>query len=54
VTVSVVARARGSGTIRNVAMATHSRRDPTRRNNVGSAVIHVSGVSGAVTPSFTG
>ena len=53
-TVSVATRARGSGTIRNVAVATHSRRDPTRRNNVDSAVIQVSGVSGGVTPSFTG
>jgi uncharacterized repeat protein (TIGR01451 family) len=54
VTISVAARARGGGTIRNVAVATHSRRDPTPRNNVDSAVIQVSGVSGAVTPSFTG
>jgi uncharacterized repeat protein (TIGR01451 family) len=54
VTVSVATRARGSGTIRNVAVATHSRRDPTRRNNADSAVIQVSGVSRAVTPSFTG
>jgi hypothetical protein len=54
VTVTVAARARGGGTIRNVAVATHSRGDPTRGNNVDSAVIHVTGVSGAVRPSFTG
>jgi uncharacterized repeat protein (TIGR01451 family) len=54
VTVAVAARARGGGTIRNIAVATHSRRDPTRRNNVGSAVIQVTGARGAVTPSFTG
>jgi uncharacterized repeat protein (TIGR01451 family) len=54
VTVIVAARARGSGTINNVAVATHNRRDPTRGNNVGSAVIHVVGVSGAITPAFTG
>jgi uncharacterized repeat protein (TIGR01451 family) len=54
VTVTVAARARGSGTIRNVALATHSRGDPTRRNNVDSAVIHVAGVSGAIKPAFTG
>jgi uncharacterized repeat protein (TIGR01451 family) len=54
VTVTIAARARGGGTIRNVAVTTHNRRDPTRRNNVDSAVIHVTGVSGAVTPAFTG
>jgi uncharacterized repeat protein (TIGR01451 family) len=54
VTVTVAARARGAGTIRNVAVVTHSRRDRTPRNNVDSAVIHVTGVSGAVTPAFTG
>jgi uncharacterized repeat protein (TIGR01451 family) len=54
VTVTVPARARGGGAIRNVAVSTHSRRDPTRGNNVDSAVIHVTGVSGAVSPSFTG
>jgi uncharacterized repeat protein (TIGR01451 family) len=54
VTVVVAARARGSGTIRNVAITAHSRRDPTPRNNVGSAVIQVIGASGAIRPSFTG
>jgi large repetitive protein len=54
VTVVVAARARGSGTIRNVAVATHNRGDPTRRNNVDSAVIQVTGVSGAITPALTG
>jgi uncharacterized repeat protein (TIGR01451 family) len=54
VTVTVAARTRGAGTIRNVAVATHSRRDPTPRNNVDSAVVHVTGVSGAITPAFTG
>ena len=54
VTVTVAARARGAGTIRNLAVTTHSRRDPTPRNNVDSAVIHVTGASGAVGPSFTG
>lgn len=54
VTVTIAARARGGGTIRNVAVTTHNRRDPTRRNNVDSAVIHVTGVSGEVTPAFTG
>jgi uncharacterized repeat protein (TIGR01451 family) len=54
VTVTVATRARGGGTIRNVAVATHSRRDPTRGNNVDSAVVHVVGASGAITPAFTG
>jgi hypothetical protein len=54
VTIVVAARARGGGTIRNVAATSHSRRDPTPRNNVGSTVIRVAGASGAVTPSFTG
>jgi uncharacterized repeat protein (TIGR01451 family) len=54
VTIVVAARARGGGTIRNVAVARHSRGDPTRRNNVDSSVLHVTGASGAVPPSFTG
>jgi uncharacterized repeat protein (TIGR01451 family) len=54
VTVTIAARARGGGTIRNVAVTRHNRRDPTPRNNVDSSVIHVTGASGAVTPAFTG
>lgn len=53
-TITVAVRARGAGTIRNAAVATHSRRDPTPGNNRRSAVVHVTGVSGAVGPSFTG
>jgi uncharacterized repeat protein (TIGR01451 family) len=53
-TITVAARARGGGTIRNTAVATHSRRDPTPRNNVDSAVVTVRGGAGAVSPAFTG
>jgi uncharacterized repeat protein (TIGR01451 family) len=54
VLVVVAVRARGGGTITNRAVATHSRRDPTPRNNVDSAVIVVTGRTGAVSPAFTG
>jgi uncharacterized repeat protein (TIGR01451 family) len=53
-TIVVAARARGGGTIRNVAVATHSRRDPTPRNNRDSATVTVRGGAGAVSPAFTG
>jgi len=53
-TITVAVRARGAGTIRNTAVATHSRRDPTPQNNRHSAVIQVTGVAGGVAPSFTG
>jgi len=54
VTVVVAFRARTAGTIRNIAAATHSRDDPTPGNNVDSAVITVTGRTGAVLPAFTG
>jgi uncharacterized repeat protein (TIGR01451 family) len=54
VTVLVAIRARGAGTIRNVAVVTHSRRDPTPRNNVDTALITVTGRTGAVSPAYTG
>jgi uncharacterized repeat protein (TIGR01451 family) len=54
VLVLVAVRARGAGRIVNRAVATHSRRDPTPRNNVGSAVITVTGRTGGVAPAFTG
>lgn len=53
-TITVAARARGGGTIRNTAVATHSRPDPTPRNNRDSSVVKVAGVAGGVAPSFTG
>ena len=53
-TITVAARARGGGTIRNTAVATHSRRDPTPQNNVDSATVTVRGGAGAVSPAFTG
>jgi uncharacterized repeat protein (TIGR01451 family) len=54
VLVVVAVRARAGGTIRNVALATHSRPDPTPGNNVDSAVITVTGRIGGVSPAFTG
>jgi uncharacterized repeat protein (TIGR01451 family) len=54
VLVVVAVRARGAGTVTNRAVATHSRRDPTPRNNVDSVVITVTGRTGAVAPAFTG
>jgi uncharacterized repeat protein (TIGR01451 family) len=54
VVVVVAVRARGSGTITNRAVATHSRPDPTPGNNVDSAVITVTGRTGGVLPAFTG
>jgi uncharacterized repeat protein (TIGR01451 family) len=54
VVVVVAVRARGAGTIRNVAVATHSRRDPTPGNNTDSAVVVVVGRAGGVSPAFTG
>jgi uncharacterized repeat protein (TIGR01451 family) len=54
VRVAVAVRPRVGGTIGNVAAATHSRRDPTPRNNVGRAVLHVVGRAGGVSPAFTG
>jgi uncharacterized repeat protein (TIGR01451 family) len=54
VVVVVAVRARGAGTITNRAVATHSRPDPTPGNNVDSAVITVTGRTGAVSPAFTG
>jgi hypothetical protein len=50
----IAVRVLSSGTIRNVAVTTHSRRDPTLRNNIDTAVIRATGVSGATRPSFTG
>jgi uncharacterized repeat protein (TIGR01451 family) len=52
--VVVAVRPRSGGAIANVAAVTHSRRDPTPRNNVGRAVIHVSGRAGGLLPAFTG
>jgi uncharacterized repeat protein (TIGR01451 family) len=54
VLVVVAVRAHTAGTITNRAVATHSRRDPTPRNNVDSVVITVTGRTGAVSPAFTG
>jgi uncharacterized repeat protein (TIGR01451 family) len=54
VQVVVAVRPRSGGTIGNVASATHSRRDPTPRNNIARAVIHVLGSASGVSPSFTG
>lgn len=54
VVVVVAVRARAGGTITNRAVVTHSRRDPTPGNNVGSAVITVTGRTGGVLPAFTG
>jgi hypothetical protein len=50
----VAVRGRAGGTIRNVAVATHSRPDPTPGNNRDSAVITVNGRVGGVSPAFTG
>jgi uncharacterized repeat protein (TIGR01451 family) len=52
--VVVAVRAVGAGTVANVAVATHSRRDPTPHNNIGRAVIHVAGGAAGVSPAFTG
>ena len=52
--VVVAVRPRSAGTIANVAAVTHSRRDPTPRNNVDRAVIQVNGRAGGVLPDFTG
>ena len=52
--VVVAVRAVGAGTAPNVAAATHSRRDPTPHNNIGRAVIHVTGRAAGVGPAFTG
>jgi len=52
--VVVAVRAVGAGTAPNVAVATHSRRDPTPHNNIGRAVIHVTGRAAGVGPAFTG
>lgn len=54
VRVIVAVRARGAGTIRNIARATHSRPDPTPGNNVDSATVTVTGRTGGVLPAFTG
>jgi uncharacterized repeat protein (TIGR01451 family) len=54
VVVVVAVRARGRGIVRNVAVVTHSRRDPTPRNNVDSVVMTVTGRIGGVSPAFTG
>ena len=54
VLVVVAVRARSAGTVRNLAVAAHSRRDPTPRNNVDSVVITVTGRTGGVSPAFTG
>jgi uncharacterized repeat protein (TIGR01451 family) len=54
VTVVVAVRARGAGTVRNVATARHAGVDPTPGNNVGSATIVVTGRAGGVSPAFTG
>ena len=54
VRVTVAVRPRVGGTIGNVAVVTHSRRDPTPRNNVDRAVVHVIGRAGGVLPAFTG
>jgi hypothetical protein len=50
----IAVRGRSAGTIRNVAVTTHSRRDPTPHNNIDSAVIIVTGRTGGVSPAFTG
>ena len=52
--VVLAVRPRSAGTVANVAVVTHSRRDPTPRNNVGRAVIQVNGRAGGVLPDFTG
>jgi hypothetical protein len=52
--VVVAVRPKSAGTIANVAAVTHSRRDPTPRNNVDQAVIHVHGRAGGLLPAFTG
>jgi uncharacterized repeat protein (TIGR01451 family) len=54
VVIVVAVRPKVAGTIPNLAAASHSRRDPTPRNNVGRAVLHVTGGTGAVSPAFTG
>ena len=54
VRVTVAMRPRVGGTIGNVAVVTHSRRDPTPRNNVDRAFVHVVGRAGGVLPGFTG
>jgi uncharacterized repeat protein (TIGR01451 family) len=54
VRIVVAVRAQGAGTIRNIATATHSRRDPTPGNNVDSATVTVFGRAGGVSPAFTG
>jgi uncharacterized repeat protein (TIGR01451 family) len=51
---AVAVRPRVGGTIGNVAAVTHSRRDPTPRNNVDRAYVHVIGRAGGVLPAFTG
>lgn len=54
VVIVVAVRPRVAGTIPNVAVATHSRPDPTPHNNVGRAVLHVTGRTGGISPAFTG
>lgn len=54
VVVVVAVRARTAGTIRNVASARHSGRDPTPHNNVDSVKVVVTGSIGGVAPAFTG
>jgi uncharacterized repeat protein (TIGR01451 family) len=52
--VVLAVRPRSAGTIANVAAVSHSRRDPTPRNNVARAVIQVNGRAGGLLPGFTG
>jgi uncharacterized repeat protein (TIGR01451 family) len=54
VVVVVAVRGRTAGTIRNIAVVTHSRPDPTSRDSVDSAVITVTGRIGRVSLAFTG
>jgi len=52
--ITVAVRVLSGGNIRNVAVATHSRGDPTRGNNADGAVLHATGEARRVEPGFTG
>jgi uncharacterized repeat protein (TIGR01451 family) len=52
--IAVAVRVLSGGDIRNVAVATHSRGDPTRGNNADGAVLRATGQARRVEPGFTG
>jgi uncharacterized repeat protein (TIGR01451 family) len=52
--IAIAVRVLSAGEIRNVAVATHSRGDPTKANNGDGAVLHATGEARRLEPGFTG